>query len=161
MATTTPPVSLLTQIIALMMHAPVEEAKRVLDVAHAILDARKVAGLINALTTPASAQLSQPALPGTTAGTPALTSEGKPRRKPGPKPKAAVADTNEAVDAATASVGKGPRRVPQNKMPGAGRPSATDAATPAVAADGLPMGDAELPDQSAGDEVGEPVLVGD
>lgn len=158
--------SLLTQIIALMMHAPIEEAKRTLDVAHAILDARKSGS---------GAPLTQPALPGTTAasagaGYSPTTASGAPRRKPGPKPKAVVEGANAAVDAATASAtggqpspaaaAKGPRRVPANKLPGAGtRPPVGGADAVAggdPVADGLPDGDAPLPDQGSADDVVEP-----
>lgn len=154
--------SLLTQVITMLMHAPIGEARHVLEVGAAIVMARS-----------AGPTLTQPALPGTTAassGSAATTASGAPRRKPGPKPKAVVEGANAAVDAATASAtggqplpaaaAKGPRRVPANKLPGAGtRPPVGGADAVAggdPVADGLPVGDASLPDQGAADDIFEP-----
>lgn len=152
--------SLLTQVITMLMHAPIAEARHVLEVGAAIVAARS------------NSPLTQPALPGTTAASATTTVSGAPRRKPGPKPKVVVDAANAAVDAATASAtggqpspaaaagttasgtGKGPRRVPQNRLPGAG----TRPPVPAGDDLGLPVGDAPLPEQGAGDDV-EPVAV--
>lgn len=159
--------TLLTQVITMLMHAPIAEARHVIEVGAAIVLARGAG----------SSTLTQPALPGTTAASSpgySTTASGAPRRKPGPKPKPAAGEAvaadavdgsaNQPVNAATPA--KGPRRVPPaNKLPGAGTRPAVAAGGDAVAGgageaqpalDGLPAGDAPLPDQGAADDV-EPV----